>query len=250
MKPDLQAGITEKAVRLDRLRDPVAPPVVLEYPVIQMLDADLDLRHPHLKHPVDMLLATPVRPRLKRYSDAPDPGPLVCGEYRIEIRPLRHHTDPGVVVHRLHRSTDEPLLVLDRPGGHRPAHDDQLGLIDVVAERLKLPETRLHLVVGVKRMLPRPERRRFLPGVALGGGERVLRPARAGQALPVRAGVGGCHRGDRRNTRERPGRLHEEDRAETLALLARCAGENCRVFRHINAVFPADLELDPLDIGI
>ncbi len=190
MEPDLQPGVAEEAVRLDRFRDPVAPPVVVEDPVVQVLDAEFHLGHPHPEHPVDVLLPAPVRPRLERDRDAPDPRRLVRGKDCVKVRLCRRDPGPGVVVHRLHRGPDEPLLVLDRSGGHRPAHHDHLRLVDVVAERLKLPEPCLHLVVGVERVLPGPERRRFLARVTLGGGERVLRPARAGQAFPVRTGVG------------------------------------------------------------
>ena len=68
----------------------------------------------------------------------------------------------------------------------------------------------------VVAVLPRPLCRGLLSRVTLGGMERVVRPARAGQALPVRAGRWRGHHRDRCYTRERAGRLDHQDLPEGL----------------------------------
>ncbi len=249
VKPNLQPGVAQEAVCRDRVCDRVTPPVVVEDPVVQVLDAEFYLGHAHREHPVDMLFPAPVGPCLEGGGDAPDFRPLICSKNRIKVGLCRGSPVPGVVVHRLHGSADKPLLVLDRSGGHRPAHNDQLRFVDVVPERLELFEAGLHLVVGVERVFPRPERRGFFARITLGRLEGMLRSAGTGEALPVGAGVRRGHHRNGRHPRERPRGFDEEKRPEPLVLFRRSGGENSRVFGHIGAGFPADLKFDPLNVG-
>ena len=77
----------------------------------------------------------------------------------------------------------------------------------------------------------------------------MLRPAGAGEALPVRAGVGRGHHRDGRHPGDGPGGFDEEKRPEERALFRRGGGEEGRVFGHVCAVRPAGLKFDLLDAG-
>jgi hypothetical protein len=113
-----------------------------------------------------------------------------------------------------------------------------------VAKRLELPEPGLYLAERVEVMFPGPFCRRFLTGVALGRMERVVRTTRAGQALAVRAGIRRGHHGDRCNSGEGTGRLHQQDPPEDLMLLRQGSGQDGRILRdNGKPVLPADRNL-------
>jgi hypothetical protein len=61
--------------------------------------------------------------------------------------------------------------------------------------------------------------------------------------------VGRGHHRDRRHPGEGPRGFDEEERPEAFALLGRGGGEDRGVFGHTDAVLPADLKFDLLDVG-
>jgi len=74
--------------------------------------------------------------------------------------------------------------------------------------------------------------------------ERVIRPARAGQALAVGAGIRGSHHGNRRNPGQGAGGLDHQDLPKRLPIIRLRNGKDSGVLRHrMEAVFPADLYL-------
>ncbi len=139
MVPDLDPGIPQEARRLRRVFDGAAPPVEGEDGIVEVLDPEFHLGHPEVEHPVDMLLPAPVGTGLERGGNAPDRREFVLQEDPGRICPGGRGGSP-VLVHGADAFPDEPLLVFRRPGRHRPAHDDQLHLVDVVAQQLELLE--------------------------------------------------------------------------------------------------------------
>ncbi len=146
VKAHLEPGVTQPAVGVDRGLHAVPAVHLAVHPFEGGLHADLHLRPAQAEHPVYLFGVTPVRLRLEGGRDVSHVGGLVLGEDVLDVGelPFLHRRREAlvlrwagvavhvVVVHRLDGAADEPLLVVVTAGGHRPAHQDQLGLVDRV----------------------------------------------------------------------------------------------------------------------
>ena len=133
---------------------------------------------------------------------------------------------PGIIVHGLEAAPDKPVLVAERPGGHRPAHDDELRLVQRMPDLVQLRKPRRHLGIRIIAVLLRPKSCRLPAGVALRRG--ALNSARTGNACAVRAASRRGHGSDDRNAgKGSRGLTHQH--LERLALFRQGHG---RGYRH------------------
>ncbi len=82
-----------------------------------------------------------VRPGLEGGADVTHSGSLIGRGYGLKGVPhLRAAPSTRIVVHSLEAAADKPVLVAQRAGGESAAHDNQLRLVQTMADLLQLAQ--------------------------------------------------------------------------------------------------------------
>ena len=184
---DLKSRRAHQAERAPRIRNRMPPAVEREDPVVEALQADLDLGHPEPAHPAQLRGSDRIRAGFDHQADAAPLGALVL---RLRFSKRRQFFP----VQRIQKAQDEFLAVLRGVRAPRPAQDQQFHLAGRMPDRFQRPQ----------------------PAGRLRGTDRIRFARRAARPVRRRCSSWACAR-RRGRTGTRPGRGTGRVRTLTVA---------------------------------